>query len=135
MTVSVGIRTLQAQQTAKLVRSGLQADRHTDDSRSFGDSSSRATRVSPYAATTRLLSDLTCMTTVSDSNSVLESKPTCSVDTAKLKEEEMAEVEKIAVEREYSLHQVKSFTQDRRDNPKLKKKDWTQWKTKQGTSS
>ena len=62
------------------------------------------------------------MTTVSDSNSVLESKPTCSVDTAKLKEEEMAEVEKIAVEREYSLHQVKSFTQDRRDNPKLKKK-------------
>ena len=102
--------------------SSLQTDKHTDDSRSVGDSSLRATQVSPNAATTRLLSDPTCMTTGSDSNSVSESKPTCSDDTAKLKEEEMAEVEKIAVEREYSLHQVKSFTQDRRDNPKLKKK-------------
>ena len=51
---------------------------------------------------------------------MLESGSTCSVDTARLKEDEIAEVEKIAVEREYGLHQVKSFTQDLRDNPKLK---------------
>ena len=37
-----------------------------------------------------------------------------------MKEDEIAEVEKIAVEREYSLRQVKSFTQDLRGNPKLK---------------
>ena len=48
------------------------------------------------------------------------SRPACSVDTTKSKEDEIAEVEKIAVEREYSLRQVKSFTQDLRGNPKLK---------------
>ena len=37
---------------------------------------------------------------------VLGGGPTCSVDTAKLRKDEIAEMEKIA-EREYSLHQVK----------------------------
>ena len=51
---------------------------------------------------------------------MLRSRPTCSVHTVKFKEDEIAEVEKIAVEREYSLHQVKLFTQDLRDNRTLK---------------
>ena len=95
-TVSIGIRTLEALQTTKMIQAE-KTDKHTDDSRSVGDSSSRATRLTPNASTTRLLSDPTYMTAGSDSNSVLESRPSCSVDTAKLKENEIAGVEKITV--------------------------------------
>ena len=70
-------------------------------------------RLSPNASITQPPSDSTCMDTTdieeyssmsvtdtnSDSNSVFESRPTYSVDTVKSNEDEIAEVEKNAVER------------------------------------
>ena len=113
------IRTLQALQTAKLI----QACKLTDAMMTAAVSTT-VRHMQPGCH--RMRPPLGCCLTPragvlataghcgSVRNSVLESRPKCSVDTAKLKENEIAEAEKIAVERECSLHQVKSFTQDLR---------------------
>ena len=117
-TVLVGNRTLQALQTTKVIQAYKLSNTAMTAAirRQFVTCNPGVTDYVHHSAA----SDPTCKTTYSDSNSVRISRPACSVDTTKSKEDEFAEVEKIAVEREYSLHQVKLFTQDLRDNRTLK---------------